>query len=81
LERWPSGLRQRFAKQPHESSQLSENQDVTNSPETDTAKSPAITLQKFPDLARIIEVWPDLSEPVKAGVLALVETAAKNKSE
>jgi hypothetical protein len=38
-------------------------------------------LQKYPELARIIEVWPDLPEPVKAGVLALVETAAKKKSE
>jgi len=30
-----------------------------------------------PDLARVVEAWPALAEPIKAAILALVETAAK----
>ena len=30
-----------------------------------------------PDLAEIVAVWPELPEPVKAGVLAMVKAAAK----
>jgi hypothetical protein len=46
-------------------------------PESDSAKSPAKTLQKYPELARMIEVWQDLSEPVKAGIVAMVQAAVK----
>jgi len=36
-------------------------------------------LQKYPDLAGLIEAWPELSEPVKAGILAMVQAAGKPK--
>jgi hypothetical protein len=32
-----------------------------------------------PGLARLMEAWPTLAEPLKAAVLALVESAASNK--
>jgi hypothetical protein len=30
-----------------------------------------------PDLTRVIDAWPSLPEPIKAAVLALVQTATK----
>jgi len=32
------------------------------------------------DLQRIIDAWPTLAEPVKAGILAMVESIAMNQS-
>ncbi len=45
------------------------------SDDNNLAENLALLVQKFPDLVRIIEAWPDLSKPVKAGVLAMVQTA------
>ena len=41
------------------------------------AENLAFLLQKFPDLVRIIEFWPELPEPVKAGILAMVQVCEK----
>jgi hypothetical protein len=44
----------------------------------------ALLVQKFPDLARIIKIWPDLSEHIRTAILTLaqVDTSAGNtKSE
>ena len=31
-----------------------------------------------PELARLIDTWPDLPEPVKAGILAMVQAARQS---
>ncbi len=30
-----------------------------------------------PELARVVELWPNLSEPIRAAILALVKTAER----
>jgi hypothetical protein len=32
------------------------------------------TLQKYPDLARLIEAWPELPEDTRTAIMALVQT-------
>ena len=34
-------------------------------------------VQEHPELARLIEAWPTLPEPMRAGILAMVDTASK----
>ena len=41
------------------------------------AENLAFLLQKFPDLARIIEFWPDLPEAIRTGILAMVRAVKK----
>jgi len=43
------------------------------------AQNLALLVQEYPDLERIISAWPELSEPVKAGILAMVQAAGKPK--
>jgi len=33
-----------------------------------------------PDLARILDAWPNLSEPIRRAMLALVESAGRGKA-
>jgi hypothetical protein len=33
-----------------------------------------------PDLLKVAAAWPDVSEPIKAAILAMIETARKPKS-
>ena len=35
----------------------------------------AFLTKKSPDLVAVIEAWPDLPEPVKAGILAMVKVS------
>jgi len=35
----------------------------------------ALLLEKSPDLAVVVEAWPTLPEPVKAGIVAMVKAA------
>lgn len=30
-----------------------------------------------PELARVVDAWPRLQEPIRAGILAMVETATR----
>jgi hypothetical protein len=39
----------------------------------------ALLVQKSPDLAVVVECWDSLSEPVRAGIVAMVKAAGKNK--
>lgn len=36
---------------------------------------PAFSTITDPDLARVVKAWPDLPEPVRRGILAMVEAA------
>jgi hypothetical protein len=33
------------------------------------------TCQTDPDLARIVDAWPALPDPIKAGIMAMIEAA------
>jgi len=46
-------------------------------PLSSLAQNLALLLQKYPDLAGLIEAWPELPEPVKAGILAMIEASTK----
>jgi len=37
----------------------------------------ALLLQQHPDLKQIIENWSELPEPIKAGILAMVQVCEK----
>jgi hypothetical protein len=56
---------------------------LQNQPETGGAESGALfpdSMKSGDDLQRIIDAWPTLAEPVKAGILAMVESIAMNQS-
>jgi len=38
---------------------------------------PNDTCRTYPDLAAVVEAWPDLPEALKAGILAMVRTASR----
>jgi len=47
---------------------------LTETNENDMAHSMALLLQKHPDLAQVVEHWPNLPEHIKAAIKALVKT-------
>ena len=42
-------------------------------PDTTPSSSPSSQEQNDPDLALVIDAWPNLPEPIKAGILAMVK--------
>ena len=42
---------------------------------------PTDTRKTDPDLAAVVEAWPDLPEALKAGIVAMVKAAAGKVSE
>jgi len=52
-------------------------QALTNQDQNDLARYSALLLQQHPDLKQIIESWSEMPEPVKAGILAMVQVCEK----
>jgi len=46
----------------------------------DASKSPAVAAENAQDLQALIDAWPSLPDPIKAGILAMVEAAAARKT-
>ena len=59
--------------------QRGSNKAVSDNQEDGATKRLALCLahsvEKYPDLAKLIDAWPTLPEPVKAGIRAMVEAA------
>ncbi|MFC1782735.1 hypothetical protein ACFL02_04010 [Planctomycetota bacterium] len=55
-----------------------ENNTLTETDHNNSAQNLDILLQEYPDLERILTAWPDLPEPVKAGIVAMVQAASKS---
>jgi hypothetical protein len=46
----------------------------------DTCKTyPIPTVLADPDLAAVVNAWPELPEAIKAGILAMVKAAQRNR--
>lgn len=52
-------------------------EDNASADEADLAFCLALLREKQPDLACVIKTWPDLSESMKAGIVAMVTAAAE----
>jgi succinate dehydrogenase flavin-adding protein (antitoxin of CptAB toxin-antitoxin module) len=52
-------------------------QALTANSQNDLARFLAFLSQKDPDLAQVVERWPDLPEYIKTTIKTLVETAGK----
>ena len=57
-----------------QSSQLSDSTDTYNRDSNRLAIHLATILQDHPELASLVESWPKLSEPVRASVVAMINT-------
>jgi hypothetical protein len=68
-----AGLRTR---RPKEDNHL-QSQHLSNVTKDDLARFLAFLSQKDPDLARLVEHWPDLPEYIKAAVKALIQANSK----
>ena len=74
-------IEQRISKPLHNSPNHLKNNTLTETDHINSALSLDVLLQKYPDLERIITAWPGLSEPVKAGILAMIQAVSKSKDE
>ncbi len=45
-----------------------------DSDQSASASRSAILIEKWADLAAVVTAWPDLPEPVRAGIVAMVDT-------
>ncbi len=52
-----------------------------DSDETRLASCLAFISSKCPDLASVIDAWPELPEAIRAAILAMVQTATKPKGK
>ena len=53
---------------------------LTESCPGDWASGWASILQSNPELAALVEAWPSLPEPVRAGIVAMIEAASNKRS-
>jgi hypothetical protein len=51
------------------------HENTSEEPPIDWARCWALLREKSPDLALIVEQWESLSEPVRAGILAMVKAS------
>jgi len=55
-----------------------DSNDLANPPIPSAAECAALSVETpriDPDLARVVEAWPDLPEAVRAGITAMIEAA------
>jgi hypothetical protein len=67
----------RFTKPESENANNQLNQALTEGPENVLASRLALLAEKHPDLALVVEHWPNLPEHIKTTIKTLVETARK----
>ena len=60
-------------------SQHTPDKALTKQAETVLASCLAQIVQEYPELARLLEAWPDLPEHIKAAIKALVQTCSKEQ--
>ena len=54
-----------------------QNKPITDTTQNDLASYLALLLQKYPDLARIIEAWPGLKKDRQQRILEIIGNAAE----
>jgi hypothetical protein len=61
-----------------ENSQVPENVSTCADGEPCDCHNLCQTLAENPDLAALVDAWPTLPEPIKAGILAMVKASTKS---
>ena len=56
-------------------------QKTYDSTDTNTAPKNAKTAANDPDLAKVIDTWPDLPGPIKTAILALVQSSQQTQGK
>jgi len=56
---------------------LDQDSDLRQSSRAIAHLLPTDTCQNYPDLAAVVEAWPDLPEAIKAGIVVMVKAAAR----
>jgi hypothetical protein len=57
-----------------------QNQALTESPENVLASCLALLTPKYPELALVVNSWPNLPEHIKAAVKALINSSLQGES-
>ncbi len=65
----------RFTKPLHEITKPPINQHETHGADDRMARHGALSLQDDARLDELVKAWPSLPEPIKAGIVALVQAA------
>jgi hypothetical protein len=69
----------RFTKPESETLNQLNNQALTETGETVLASCLALLAEKDPDLALVVERWPDMPEHIKAAVKALINSSLQGE--
>ncbi len=68
-------VEQRPFKPMAKSSNPPTNKELTESDPSDLAENLALVAEKHPELAKIIEAWPDLPSAIRSAIMAIVRTS------